>query len=420
MRTESDLRAALHSLEREAPAPAAVLPSQKPPPPRRRAAIIAVATATALVAAAVPTYRALTGAEQDPAKPDAAKPPLTTWRYSYTLKPPAGWWQVSEGVLPEGQVTNVTSLNKGACTLFSFERGRLDTRVLTQRRPVTIPGGREGFVADVATWRPYYEAQQVVRSAYVLTGPRGPRPPQPTPEKRVRPVVAFEYAPGSWRVVDCAQADDYGEKVPSRQQAIDRALRVAGGVSDQARAVRSPFSLSYLPGAWTDQRAVLEGRPGDVTGAESQFNVFAPEHVPSRLDQSLVLPDAPQPEPDPDPEKPIYRGVRISVFGGGPDVADYSGKRLTVAGYPAYVRNDPKPVENSSNPSLYRAQIVIDGPSDRFFVKIESMTTQADYTPELVKIAKGMRLVADRGPWPGEVKKPNPGWFDADKAFPRP
>lgn len=421
MRTEADLRAAMQSLEREAPAPAAVLSDLDRPPHRRHTAVLitAAVTATALAAAAIPTYKALTAGGPEPAGPDAAKPSVTSWRYSYTVKPPKGWWQVREGVMAEGQLTTVTSLDDGTCTLFSFERGRLDTRVLTNRQPVTIPGGRKGFVADVATWRPVYESRPVIKSWFVPSGPRPPVRPQPTPRKRVRPVVAFEYATNSWRVVDCAQSDQIEEPAPRRDLAVDRALRVAAGVTDRARVVRSPFSLTYLPSGFADQRVDVLGRPDDYVGQQFQFDVFATGHAPSRLDQSLALPDAAQPEPDPD--KPIFRGVTVMVHSGdGPSDVDFKGTRITVSGYPAYVQKDPEPRATDSKGPIYHAQISIDGPSDRFTVKIESMTGEADYTPELLKIAKGMRLPADSGAWPGPVPKQNPRWIDADKAFPRP
>lgn len=414
MPTESDLRAALHSLEREAPTPAAVLARQDPPPRRRWVAIVAVATTTAAIAAAVPTYRALTAAEPNAAGTDTARPPVTTWRYSYTLKPPAGWGQVAEGVMPEGQLTTVSALGGATCTLFSFERGRLDARVLTKRQPVTIPGGRKGFIAEVATWRPVSESRPLIGTAIVPSGPRPPVPPQPTPRKRVRPVVAFEYAPDSWRVVDCAQADGTG-KTPSRDQTIDRELRVAGGVSDRERIVRSPFSLGFLPAGWPDQRAADLG-PRSGSQGEFQFNVYATGYAPSRLDQSLALPDA----PPPDANKPSARGVTVTVSAGGPSADYLKGTRTTVNGHPAYVWKDSRPRTSDSKRPVYRARVTVDGHSDHFFVVIESMTTDADYTPELIKIAKGLRLVDNPVGRPSTVVEEHPDWFNASEAFPKP
>lgn len=398
MRTESDLRTALKSLEQEAPTPATVLAAlDHPPRPPRRVAIIAVATATAVAAAAVPTYRALTDNGSD-----AAQPSHTTWRFSYTVNLPEGWKPVSESVQRGGQVTTVipTGSVGSTCSMTSYERGRFNEAALTNREPIELPDGRKAILADLASWQ---------RSSGKLVPPSGATTPggwvYPGPgsyEKRFRPVVAVEYAADSWRIADCAFVQ------VGRDQLVEQERQLAGAVSEERRAVRSPVSLGYLPAGWPVQDVQQPAAAGGEDYA-FQFTAYATGYAPSGLGDSLVLPDSQPPEPT--NAELTFRRVSVTVTKGDLPASARKGTPITVDGRRAWVSKDPRSRSTPPNTPVYNAWILVE--SSGYSISIESMSTDADYTPELTEIARSMRIADD------PLSQTQSGWFDADAAFPR-
>lgn len=255
MRTESDLRTALRSLEREAPSPETVLPDPDHAPHRRRPAILiaAAVTATAAIATAVPTYLARTDTPTTPAasptptkattptkSTNAVRPAVQKWRYVYRLNLPQGWTILYRDFTNAGQSVAMEVADGRRCDVRFYEPGRFDTdRIGEPRTPVTL-NGRTGFLAPVA----------------------GVEVTDPTTGEIVSrngKAVVWEYAPDAWAMATC---DTDGLHQSESAANMIAAARATVGTPEP---VLLPFRVTKLPAGLTATTLIHEGP--DFAGA---------------------------------------------------------------------------------------------------------------------------------------------------------
>lgn len=298
MRTESDLRTALRSLEREAPSPHAVLPDPHRPPHRRRPAILiaATVTATAAIATAIPLYTArnatpTTPAASSPTSTKATKPanavrPVAQWTYVYQLNLPQGWKVDFRDFTAAGQSVAMTTADGRPCNVGFNKAGRFDTaRIGEPRTPVTIDG-HDGFLAPI-------DGLQVEDP-----GAGGNLDPQR--------VLVWEYASDAWAMATC------GQSVAHPGQSDASVIAAARATIATPEPARLPFRLTRMPSGLTASTLIHEG----------------PQ-----------LAGAPQPDIELDLGA-LSAGPRVSVLVTKGRLADPGPIRTTIDGHPATLRND--------------------------------------------------------------------------------
>jgi hypothetical protein len=237
MHTEEDLRTTLAMLEGEAPDPGTVLSGlsrlRRRRDARRRATV--VAAAAVLVTAVVGGSVALTG--QDP-------PPNSGRQNEHAATAPSDYFRLpfSVGDLPGYEVTYRTANFMGRSSsawvvaggfgdgssidpyeIHVFGRGDYDPARDRTGEPVLVDG-KPGF----------YRADQACQCS-------------PTPGVPGVPGVAWEYAPGSWALVQYPRVNNEAGFVPP-PGIREILLTIANAVRfDRPTPVRVPYRLGYLP-----------------------------------------------------------------------------------------------------------------------------------------------------------------------------
>lgn len=239
MRTEDDLRAALTTLEREAPDARDVLAPLTTPVRRRTIRpMIAVAAATALAVAAVPAFRALTADSTEPAQPGAA----FRWEYSYQVDLPSRWTIGYRDVNTKtGQQLMLNTPAGNRCDITIFGPGKFDTgRISPERTPVEV-NGRPGYVAKVSG---------------LLSVVKGFEDGKPRSEDVPQTALAWQYATDSWAVSNC---DTVGIK-PPLPTIIENEKTSAAAVRMTPEPLLIPYRVGYAPKGWEGLQLIAEGR----------------------------------------------------------------------------------------------------------------------------------------------------------------
>ncbi len=263
MRTEDELRAALRSLESEAPHAAAVLPRQQDNRHGVRRRVVLLAGAAAVTAAAVPVAaRLLTDRGSTPA---VEQDKLHPFEFVFTVEPYDGYEVSGYAIGPgSGQVVNLRNENASGPRVVVHQRGEVDGAALPAGEPVTI-AGRPGRYVEIP-----------------VDLPGGPFPG-----------VFWEYAPDSW-----AGAWDLGT---GDQRAAS--LRAAGAVRfGRGFPMRLPYLTGPLPLGLRPHAGRLEvTRFGNATwhslvqltgpdGPDVQLNAVDPRDYESSGEPAITAP----------------------------------------------------------------------------------------------------------------------------------
>jgi hypothetical protein len=239
MRTEDDIRAALTTLEREAPDPRSVLEplAGGPPAPRlsRPRVLVAVAAATTLVVGAGPVLRALSSGDSATTVPTAGH----RWEYTFDLALPTGW-RLSDRTIdrtPNQTATLITPAGK-LCGIDVFGTGMFDPARITEPRTKLDISGHTGFVARVKG---------------LVTRVRLDGNGTATPVDIPRTVVVWEYAANAWAMSDCNE-NDHPRTLPIADE-----LTAARSVITARQTLLLPFRLMSLPDGWESQAVTVEG-----------------------------------------------------------------------------------------------------------------------------------------------------------------
>lgn len=238
MPTETDLRAALFSLEQDAPTTEDVLAGlqlhagrQRPAARRRRwtvaipAAAVAALAITVLAVVLAPRHHVGPSAPKQVQEADGAGVPTyaapTDLTFGFTVDPVGGYTITPAQVLPhlwQASVRSTTSSDtNGAVTVFAT--GAFDAATVSKGKAVTV-NGRAGFFGPVAD----------------PLGGTGTAPLD---------AVTWQYAPDSWAMVriDFGQTTGVLRSVAEAQElAIARAVHPG-----HLQVLRIPFRVGYLP-----------------------------------------------------------------------------------------------------------------------------------------------------------------------------
>lgn len=330
-----------------------------------RAPVVA-ATATLLAVAAVPVVRALDGDDAGPqSRPDGV------WTYSYTLTPPPGWSVYNRNIDRAAQSMAVIGPKDEQCYLTEFRKGTFGRDRLIKPRPVQV-GAHSGYVATV---------RDVGVLAFKTLG-------QPLFLRPTGSVVAWEHAPGSWRLDYCVS--NPGASRPDTAKDVADGLSIARAVKDVRQPVRTPYKVGYLPDGW---KARTIGEPGtsdrDPLSARSVLTI-----APPGADNTRPL--------STDPDIRAFRHINISmtvrpiVSGGGPP--------FTVNGQKAWLSRYSLP---KSGLTTYWLVVKHEG----FSVTVEVTTTSKNFDDEVKRIGRELTMAPD--PLDSST------WFDADIAIPK-
>jgi hypothetical protein len=322
------------------------------------------AAATMIAVAGVPLIKAVSGGG---VVPDGR--PAGPWTYSLTIALPAGWKVYNQDIDRDSQTVSLFGPDDRQCLLTSFREGTFGGDQLAGRKPITV-NGHHGFVATV---------RNVELRGNKALG-------QPTYQRPTGPVVAWEHAPHSWRLITCVAFP----RDPSREQADS--ILIARAVRDIPRAVRTPYKVGYLPNGWK-ARAFGEPGPGsvDVSGYAALLVVLPPRNLVQRI-----------------PTDPMtYEHINIS-FSKPQRGFQPSGTRTTINGRPAWLSRYTPPKTKSRPNALPRSSLWIKG--NGYWIAVDAVTADPDFTTELVRIAQHLTLASN----PLDVST----WFDGNSAIP--
>lgn len=388
MRTEDDIRAALTTLEREAPDARDVLEQLTARTERRRGrpvVLIAVAAATAAAVVAVPTLLSADDDSADPASSGGVRD--VRWEHSYTLQAPPGWTILSESIWPRAQATSLRGLKLQQCDVISYAPGAFDTERIAARHERIAVNGHPGFVIDLK-----------VVVANVDKSRR--RQPVPGLTDSTRPAVAWEYAPNAWRLSDCGATESYPNKDRARMVAL--AKLSARAVQDSPRALRVPYRVGYLPDGWEPRSVGDQGEFSHVGEAQPDVTLTV---LPS---DATDMTDPTRPRKVPAPTQPLatYEHLTIDFVNGV--AKPPRGTRTTINGLPAVIWRDAKPGTMFDSPRATGAGITIQGRG--WYLSISAVTVDPDFVDELTRVAEGVQ--------PASNPLDKSTWFDGTIAIP--
>ena len=332
---------------------------------RWRVPVIA-ATATLLAVAAVPVVRALDGNDAGPQKrPDG------TWTYSFEVALPPGWKVFNRNIDSIAQSLAVLGPKDEQCYITEFRKGTFGRDRLFKATPVRV-GDHPGFAARV---------RDVGILAFKALG-------QPLYLRPTGPVVAWEHAPGSWRLDYCVS--NPGASRPDPAKDLADGLLIARAVKDVRQPVRTPYKVGYLPDGW---KARTIGEPGnsdrDPLGARSVLTI-----APPGADNTRPL--------STDPDIRAFRHINISMT--VPSVVSGGGSPSTVNGPQTRLSRYSLPGSGLTTYWLVMKY-------EHFSVVVEVTTTSKDFDDEVRRIGRELTMAPD--PLDSST------WFDADTAFPK-
>jgi hypothetical protein len=387
MRTEDDIRAALTTLEREAPdahdvlAPLAGDPGRRPNRPR---VLVAVAAATALAIAAVPALRAITSGEQpDPSEP-AGGP---RWEYTFRVDPPRGWavGHRAVGGSPSQSVT-LSGPGDARCDVTVFRAGAFDTSRISGERSLVFINGHRGYIAEVKGL-----------TGVVSFDADG----RPVNKDIPTTAVVWEYAPDSWGLSNC---DAMAPKRP-RAAVIADEKATAQAVHVTPQALRMPYRIGYLPAGWEARDITVEGR---TLAGPPQPDMWLSLGRESTGDQTTAADKVRNANGS--SKNPPHNDPHVSIlFTKGHSVTPPADStRTTIHGQPAWLWHDPKPGTRFGKPADTASGIHIRW--EGYELRIEGITAGPGFEAEIKKIAEGLELAAN----PADEST----WFDGTVAIP--
>ncbi len=277
MRTEDDIRAALTSLEQQAPDPRDVLAPLADLPPRRPArprTLVAVAAATAL-AVAVPVV-AVTALQRsgEPTAPGAwpgpGDLPSERWQFAFSVATPAGWKPLHRAIGDlfltdmNSQSAMLQTRSGPTCTVTVYRPGAFDLRRIPAERTRIEVNGRPGYVADV---RPFGSDGQDTVGAVDANGNPLPAAEQEALRKTklrslvdMKPVppgpsVVWRYARDAWALSTC---DEFPPR-RDRDAVVADERKLAEATMFGLSPLRVPFTIGELPHGWSAYQISLEG-----------------------------------------------------------------------------------------------------------------------------------------------------------------